>query len=70
MPKMKTHKAGAKRYRLTATGKLVRHQAGRNHINQKMSSKRKRSLDGAALVHKTDAIKIAIQLPYARHARH
>lgn len=70
MPKQKTHKAGAKRYRLTGTGKLMRNQANRNHINGKMTSKRKRRLDSKELVSDSDSIKIfAIQLPYLKYAR-
>jgi large subunit ribosomal protein L35 len=69
MPKMKTHKAGAKRYRVTATGKIIRNQAGRNHINEKMTSKRKRQLDGPASVHETCLAKIKKELPYMHHAR-
>jgi large subunit ribosomal protein L35 len=65
MPKMKTHRAGAKRFKLTATGKLMRNQAGRSHINTKKSSARKRRLDRIVGVHSGDAVKIALQLPYA-----
>jgi large subunit ribosomal protein L35 len=66
---MKTHKAGAKRYRLTAGGKFKRNQAGRNHLNQKKSSKQKQRLDQPALVHETCYAKLRLQLPYANHVR-
>jgi large subunit ribosomal protein L35 len=65
MPKMKTHRAGAKRFKVSATGKLMRNQAGRSHINTKKTSSRKRRLDRVVGVHSGDAIKIALQLPYA-----
>ena len=44
MPKMKTHKASKKRFRVTATGKLKRTQAGKKHLNSPKSGKRKRHL--------------------------
>ena len=44
MPKMKTHKASKKRFRVTATGKLKRTAAGKKHLNSHKSGKRKRQL--------------------------
>jgi large subunit ribosomal protein L35 len=44
MPKMKTHKASRKRFRVTATGKLMRSQAGKKHLNSPKATKRKRHL--------------------------
>ena len=44
MPKMKTHRGAAKRFKRTGTGKLVRRKAFKNHILEKKSSKRKRRL--------------------------
>jgi len=44
MPKMKTHSGAAKRFRKTATGKLVRNKANRQHILTKKTTKRKRKL--------------------------
>ena len=46
MPKMKTYKGIAKRFRVTATGKLKRKQAGKKHLNSHTSGKRKRQLYG------------------------
>ena len=69
MPKMKTHKSGAKRYRVTGTGKVRRAQAFRGHLNQKKTSKRKRSLDGYVLIHPTNLNKVLLQLPYLKYAR-
>ena len=42
MPKIKTHKGTAKRFRLTKNGKLLRMKAGRNHLRRKKSSAKKR----------------------------
>lgn len=50
MPKMKTKKAVAARFRVTGTGKLKRTRPGRRHILTKKSSKRKRSLAKSRLV--------------------
>ena len=44
MPKAKTHKASKKRFRVTATGKLKRSQAGKKHLNSHKTGKRKRHL--------------------------
>jgi large subunit ribosomal protein L35 len=44
MPKMKTHKASKKRFRVTATGKLKRRQAGKKHLLSHKTGKRKRHL--------------------------
>ena len=52
MPKMKTRKAVAARFKLTGTGKLKRQRPGRRHILTKKSSKRKRRLKKAGLVDK------------------
>ena len=49
MPKMKTHKASKKRFRVTATGKLKRRQAGKKHLLSHKSGKRKRHLRGVVV---------------------
>jgi large subunit ribosomal protein L35 len=54
MPKMKTHRAAAKRFKRTASGKLKRHKAYKSHILAKKSRKRKRRLRESALVSKAD----------------
>jgi large subunit ribosomal protein L35 len=46
MPKMKTHKASRKRFRVSANGKLKRAQAGKKHLNSPKAAKRKRQLRG------------------------
>lgn len=50
MTKMKTRKAVAARFKVTGTGKLVRHHSGRRHILTKKSSKRKRHLGKESVV--------------------
>jgi large subunit ribosomal protein L35 len=54
MPKMKTHRGAAKRFRKTATGKLKRGRAMHSHILTKKSQKRKRKLRQPALVSSAD----------------
>ncbi len=54
MPKMKTHKATAKRIRLTGSGKLVRKIAGASHLMAKKSRSRKRRLKGLAVIVRVD----------------
>ena len=46
VPKMKTHKASKKRFKVTASGKLKRVAAGKKHLNSHKSGKRKRHLRG------------------------
>jgi large subunit ribosomal protein L35 len=49
MPKMKTHKGSKKRFRVTATGKLKRRQAGKKHLLSHKTGKRKRHLRGTVV---------------------
>ena len=55
MPKMKTHRGAAKRFKTTGSGKLLRQKANLNHILGKKSSKRKRRLDRRVRVSPADA---------------
>ncbi|HEY8470498.1 MAG TPA: 50S ribosomal protein L35 [Longimicrobiales bacterium] len=58
MPKMKTSKSAAKRFRLTGTGKLRRRQANKSHILTKKTAKRKRQLTTPTLVSKADQARM------------
>ena len=62
MPKLKSNRAAAKRFKLTGTGKVKRSQAFVNHILTKKSSKRKRNLRKTILVHKSDEQRIRAML--------
>ncbi len=66
MPKLKTHKGAAKRFRLTATGKIKRGHTHARHILTKKSTKRKRLLDIDALVSDGDQKRVETMLPYGR----
>jgi len=54
MPKMKTHKGTAKRFKLTGTGKIKRAKAFKSHILEKKSPKRKRNFRHDGLVDQAD----------------
>jgi large subunit ribosomal protein L35 len=58
MPKMKSHSGAKKRFRLTATGKVKRTKAGKNHILTKKSTKRKRGLRKGGFVDTTQEATI------------
>jgi large subunit ribosomal protein L35 len=63
MPKMKTHRGAAKRFKKTGTGKIVRSRANKQHILTKKSSKRKRNLRKSALVATVDVKRLNQMLP-------
>lgn len=67
MPKMKTHKATAKRVKLTATGKIKVSQTNKRHLlnSNAKTSKRKLRLRKSKLVDKTMAANVKKMLPYA-----
>ena len=65
MPKLKTHRGAAKRFKLTASGKFKRSQSHLNHILTKKSTKRKRGLRQPELVSAQDTPAIRRMLPYA-----
>ena len=62
MPKMKTHRGAAKRFKVTGSGKLVRRRANRNHILEKKSSRRKRRLKGDVTLAGGDLAHVRRQL--------
>ena len=64
MPKVKTNRAAAKRFKVTGTGKLKRNKAYKSHILTKKSPKTKMNLRKSAIVSDGDAKRIAQLLPY------
>ncbi len=64
MPKMKTNRGAAKRFRRTGSGGFKRAKSFRRHILTKKSTKRKRHLRDAATVHENDTKMVARMLPY------
>lgn len=63
---IKTKKSAAKRFKITATGKVLRSSAGRRHLAETKRPKRRRGLRGSALVHSTDEYRIKQSLPFNR----
>ena len=66
MPKLKTHRGAAKRFKATASGKFKRSKAYKSHILTKKDPKRKRQLDMDTLVSDADHEAVRHMLPYAR----
>jgi len=64
MPKIKTNKGALKRFKRTATGRLVRNKAFASHILTKKSRKRKRNLRKSTILDKTNVKQISRLLPY------
>ena len=64
MPKLKTKRAAAKRFKVTGTGKLKRNKAYKSHILTKKTSKRKRNLRKATITDKTNEKNMKKILPY------
>jgi len=65
MPKMKTHKSAAKRYRVTRNGKVIHSAPGRRHILTKKNRKRKRQLRGKGTLDHVEQGQIRRLLPHA-----
>jgi large subunit ribosomal protein L35 len=66
MPKMKTKKSAAKRFRVRAGGSVKRGQAFKRHILTKKTTKNKRQLRGSVGVHATNMDSVKAMMPYAK----
>ena len=64
MPKVKTSRAAAKRFKASGTGKLIRNKAYKSHILTKKSTKRKRNLRKDIVTEHTNAKGMKKILPY------
>ncbi len=64
MPKLKTHRGAAKRFKATASGRFKRSKAYKSHILTKKKTKRKRKLDTRTTVSASDQRRVAQMLPY------
>ena len=69
MPKLKTNKSAAKRFKRTKSGKLKRSKAFGSHLLTSKSSKRRRRLRKAGILVGEDAIRIKKLLPYSNKSR-
>jgi large subunit ribosomal protein L35 len=64
MPKLKTHRGAAKRFKRTASGQFKRSSAFKRHILTSKTTKRKRALRGTTLVSEQDQASLERMLPY------
>ncbi len=65
MPKMKTKKGAAKRFKVRGSGSIKRGQAFKRHILTKKTTKNKRQLRGTTAVAPADMAAVRAMLPYA-----
>ena len=65
MPKMKTKRSAAKRFRIQGSGGIKRTKAFLRHILTKKTTKRKRNMRGTTGIHSTNADSVKAMLPYA-----
>ncbi len=65
MPKMKTNRGAAKRFKVTGTGKIVRAKSNASHIMTKKTTKRKRGLRKSNLVDMTNRAMVKKLIPYS-----
>jgi large subunit ribosomal protein L35 len=65
MPKMKTKRSAAKRFRVRSGGSIKRSQAYKRHILTKKTTKNKRHLRGSAEIHETNIVAVRRMMPYA-----
>ncbi|MDY0131066.1 MAG: 50S ribosomal protein L35 [Desulforegulaceae bacterium] len=65
MPKMKTNRGAAKRFKVTASGKFKMRRANKSHILTKKSTKRKRQLRAGKIADKTNEKQLRQLLPYS-----
>jgi large subunit ribosomal protein L35 len=64
MPKLKTRKAAAKRFKATGSGKISRRKTFHNHLLEHKSASRKRRISGSALVNDRDDANVRLMMPY------
>ena len=69
MPKLKTHRSAAKRYKVSATGKIMKRQAGIGHLLQHKSSSRKRRIFKMVEVSESHTALVSKELPYKKYSR-
>jgi len=63
--KVKTHRGAAKRFKVTATGKVMRGHSGKRHLLGAKAPSRMRKLRKSTRVHDADAANVRAMLPYA-----
>jgi large subunit ribosomal protein L35 len=66
MPKLKTKSGVKKRFKFTATGKVVANQSGKRHGMRKRTNANIRNQRGTTVLNESDAPRIRVYMPYAR----
>jgi len=66
MPKLKTHKATARRFQVSGSGKLLRTRHGKSHLRRNRSKRAAREYDETKSVAAVDAARIRRLIPYAK----
>ena len=69
MPKLKTRRAAAKRFRATGSGKIARRKAFKSHLLEHKSPAKKRHLNNMALVHETDEARVRGMVPTLKKSK-
>ncbi|MCD6361907.1 MAG: 50S ribosomal protein L35 [candidate division Zixibacteria bacterium 4484_93] len=64
MPKLKTNKSAAKRFKLSGSGKIMRFHAGKSHKNGKKSGSRLRRLRGKSVLSRVDTNRVKRIVPH------
>lgn len=64
MPKLKTKRSAAKRFRPTGSGKIFRRKAFKNHLLEHKTTKRKRRITGLTLVNEREEKAVRTMMPY------
>lgn len=67
--KLKTHKSTAKRFKVTATGKVMRTKGGKSHLRRRKSTRTKQQLDRMQPVSKVDVRRVKTLAPYMARYR-
>ncbi|WP_404786754.1 50S ribosomal protein L35 [Altericista sp. CCNU0014] len=65
MPKLKTRRSAAKRFKRSGSGKFMRRKANKNHILEHKTTTRKTRLSQMAVVNERDAENVSLMLPYS-----
>jgi len=70
MPKMKTHKGAAKRFRFTGSGKILQIQGRRGHFRRRKASRLLQQLDKTKPLNRASRRIVSVGMPYgAKHSR-
>ena len=69
MPKMKTHRSSAKRFKVTGSGKVMRRKSFRKHLLVGKDGSRVRRISGESTVSESDSKRVRDALPYVSYSR-